>query len=125
SIEAAERRAEVADPLAHPCRLGDADRFIRHGRQCRAGEFFAQAALGHVSLEDPSLVRLRRGIEAVQVNDHAAAAFCRRPSSLAWMPPKPPFDMTSTWSPARASETIAETSASSSSAQRTRAPSAA
>ena len=41
------------------------------------------------------------------------------------MPPKPPFDITSTWSPARASAATAATSASRSSSQRARAPSGA
>src|SRR2546425_904815 len=95
-IEAAERGADVTDLLAPPQRLSDADRFVRRGRKRRTREFSAQAPPGHVALQDLSLVRLRRGIEPVQVDDHAAAAFCRRPSSLAWMPPKPPFDITTT-----------------------------
>src|SRR3989442_15540783 len=95
-IEAAERGADVTDFLAQPQRLSGAHRFARGGRERRTAEFSGQAAPGHVALQDLSLVRLRRGIEAVQVDDHAAAAVCRRPSSLASMPPKQPFDITTT-----------------------------
>src|SRR5260221_7885270 len=109
-VEAAERRTDETG--AGKCFDG-ADRFSRMRRQIRACVLRAEAALFQIASQDLRLVRLRRGVEAVQVDDHFS-----RPSSFSWMPPKPPFDITSTWSPARASAVTSLTSRSRSSMQR-------
>ena len=67
--------------------------FVIHG--C-VHEARPEAALGHVALHDLRLVRLRRAVEAVQIDDAHRSAAASRSSSFWWMPPKPPFDMTST-----------------------------
>ena len=62
-----------------------------------------------MALHQLRLVRGGRAVEAVQVDEHRAQSAA---SSFWWMPPKPPFDITRTWSPSRASAAIAATSAS-------------
>src|SRR5687768_8797367 len=127
-IEAPERGAEEAGARIRRQLFDLADGVDGKRRQRRTGVLRRQAALGQVPLRELRLMRLRRGIEAVQVDDQAAASLppCpRRFSSLSWMPPKPPLDMTRTWSPAFASAATAPISRSRSSSQRARVPSAA
>src|SRR5919198_4252183 len=124
-VKAAKRRPDVARRFLAYRALYYPQRLARRRRQRRTREFPAQAALSHIPLQELRLVRLRRGIEPVQIDDQAAAMLCRRSSSFAWMPPKPPLDMMRTLSPGRASPTTARTNASMSSKHRARLPSAA
>src|SRR5919197_736083 len=122
-VEAAQRRPDVARRLLAYRALYYLHRLARRRRQRWTREFPAQAALAHIPLQELRLVRLRRGIEPVQIDDQAAAVLCRRSSSFAWIPPKPPLDMMRTLSPGRASATTARTNASMSSKHRARLPS--
>src|SRR5688572_21554309 len=121
-IEAAEGRTDQRGVFSDQW-LNGFQRISGKRRQSRTGELGLQTALAHVALHDLRLVRARRGVEPVEVDDQAAAF--SRASSLSWMPPKPPFDITSTWSPALASPATAAISGSSASSQRARAPSSA
>src|SRR5262247_1782775 len=113
-VETAERTADERHhtPRLQEFALDERDRVARPGRELRTGEPVTQPALGEVALKRLRLVRLRGAVEAVEIDDHAAALSrrARRAASLSWMPPKPPFDITSTWSPRRASRTTSATS---------------
>src|SRR5215831_14952183 len=125
-VETAERTANERHrtPRLQDLALDERDRLGRSGRKLRAGEPVTEPALGQVALQRLRLVRLRRAVEAVKVDDHTAALSwrARRAASFSWMPPNPPFDITSTWSPRRASRTTSATSSSSSAWQRAFAP---
>src|SRR5205085_10408652 len=96
SVVATERGTDIARTRTACHVLDDAGRCARRGRQLRAGKPGCQSPLGHVLTQDSGLVRMRRRIEAVEIDDHAAATVCSRSRSFAWMPPKPPLDMLST-----------------------------
>src|SRR5467141_2355258 len=103
-IEATQRRSDeayrcAAMGLQDNFRLGDCP--AGKGRQRRTQIVGAQAELMHIAPQHLCLVRLRGGIEPMKIDDHAAAPCPSLASSFSWMPPKPPFDMTRTWSPAR------------------------
>ena len=78
----------------------------------------------HTGLQGLRLVRSGRAVESVQVEDHCPAPARSAASSFPWMPPKPPFDITTTWSPLRASSVISLTSSSTLEAARTWRPAA-
>src|SRR5262249_15168806 len=81
-IKAAERRADVAHWFVACHAAYQAHGVARRMRQRRAGEFLAEAAFTHESLHELRLVRLRRRVEAVEIDDQAAAALCRRSRSF-------------------------------------------
>src|SRR4051812_19771918 len=121
-VEAAKRGAHKTHRgIRGDQALNRADRVGGKRRQCRARIVVAQTLLLHIAAKDLRLVRLGRRIEPVQVDDQAAApcSCASRSRSRLWMPPKPPFDITRTWSPLRASAATAPISASKSAKQRT------
>src|SRR5262249_2538337 len=122
-VEATERGADEAGLPGRQARLDHANGVGGKRRQRWAAVAGCEAALRKIVAEQLGLVRLRRRVESVQIDDHAP--FRRRASSFSWMPPKPPFDITSTWSPVFASPATASTSASRLSSQRARCPSGA
>src|SRR3990172_7278604 len=129
-VETAQRRAGQGHrPLwrTRQRRFDRGERLLRLVRQRRTVEARPQTPLFHVATEHLGLIRLRGGVKAVQVDQHEplCARVRSRSISLAWMPPKLPLDITSTWSPERASADTADTSASRSSAQDAFGPSGA
>src|SRR5687768_16208507 len=121
-IEPAEGRADEAGVAIHPEALDLPDGLACQRRQRWARVVARETELGHVFLHQLRLVRLRRGVEAVEIQNHAATLRFSRSSSFSWIPPNPPLDITSTWSPAFASAATAAIRASTVSSQRARAP---
>src|SRR5215831_9511856 len=102
-VEPAERAADHRNAAARrPRELGlrGSDREARQVGQGRADELLSPAALLEVTLEGLRLRRLRGAVEPVKVQDHARVTGALRAesasSSASWIPPNPPFDMTST-----------------------------
>src|SRR5690606_24674106 len=85
-------------------------------RQRRTDMVLTHSEPREVGTEFLSLVGLRRGIEAVQINDERRGGThdlrpARASSSFRCTPWKPPLDMTRTWSPVVEYEATADTRA--------------